>query len=290
MEDTMFTAGTIVTIVLMIFVGTLVAQGIRIVSQGEEWVIERFGAFHRTLKPGLSVIIPLFDKVAYRVVTKELVHDIEEQEVITSDNAVIMTNAVAFIRVGDPERAVYSIEDFGLAVRNLVQTTLRSIIGQMTLDEALSSREIIKTKLAAAITEDLSEWGIILRSVEVQDVKPSQSMQAAMEQQAAAERERKAMVTRAEGAKQSAILEAEGRLESAKRDANAEVTLAEGSKSAIALIAETTKDESLPLQYLLGQRYVEAIREMGGSENGKFVLLPADLHESVRGVLHGKSK
>ena len=217
--------------------------------------------------------------------TKELVLDVDEQEVITSDNAVIMTNAIAFIRVADPARSVYSIEDFRLAVRNLVQTSLRSIIGQMTLDEALSSREIIKSKLSAAITDDLSEWGIILRSVEVQDVRPSMSMQAAMEQQAAAERERKAMVTRAEGAKQSAILEAEGRLESATRDAQAEVTLAEGSKKAIELIAETTSDTSLPLQYLLGQRYVESINTMGTSENSKVLLLPADLHESIRGVL-----
>ena len=174
-------------------------------------------------------------------------------------------------------------------MRNLVQTALRSIIGEMTLDDALSSREKIKARLRDMVKDDMEGWGITLKTVEIQDVQPSASMQKAMEQQASAERDRKAMVTRAEGAKQAAILQAEGRLESAKRDAEAEVTLAEASKKAILLVRETTDDAELPLQFLLGQRYVEAMKNLSESANGKFVLLPADLHGALRGLI-GKRK
>ena len=129
------------------------------------------------------------------VITKDIVLDIDRQEVITSDNAVIMTNAVAFIKVTDPVASVYGVVDYRLAVRNLVQTALRSIVGEMTLDDALSSRENIKTKLRGMVADDMTAWGITLKTVEIQDIQPSPSMQQAMEQQAAAERDRKAMVT-----------------------------------------------------------------------------------------------
>ena len=272
----------------LIFLAVTVAKGVRTVPQGEEWVVERFGRYHRTLAPGLSVIIPFFDHVSYRVVTKDIVLDIERQEVITSDNAVITTNAVAFIKISDPLACVYGVVDFRVAVRNLVQTALRSIIGEMSLDDALSSREKIKARLRGMVSEDMESWGVSLKTVEIQDIQPSASMQTSMEQQAAAERDRKAMITRSEGAKQSAILEAEGRLESAKRDAEAEVLLAEASKKAIMLVRETTTDETLPLTYLLGQRYVDALKNVANSENGKFVILPADLQQAVRGVFSSK--
>lgn len=278
----------IVSVAGFILILVVVAAGVRTVPQGAEWVIERFGKYKRTLAPGLSVIVPFFDRVAYKVVTKDIVLDIERQEVITRDNAVIHTNAVAFIKVTDPVAASYGVEDLFLAVRNLVQTSLRSIVGGLDLDEALSSREQIKAKLRDTLAPEMADWGVALKSVEIQDIKPSDSMQQAMEQQAAAERDRKAMVTRAEGEKQAAILQAEGRLESAKRDATAEVTLADASKRAILLVKETTADDSLPLTYLLGQRYVEAIKDMAASANGKFVILPADLQETVRGILSAR--
>lgn len=262
-----------------------ISAGVRTVSQGEEWVVERFGRYHRTLLPGLSLIVPFFDRVAYRVITKDIVLDIDRQEVITADNAVIATNAVAFIKASDPVSVVYGVVDFRLAVSNLVQTALRSIIGEMTLDEALSSREKIKARLRTMVSDDMQSWGITLKTVEIQDIQPSPSMQQSMEQQAAAERDRKAMITRSEGAKQSAILEAEGRLESAKRDAEAEVALAEASRKAILLVKETTEDDTLPLTYLLAQRYVDSVKDLASSENSKFVLLPADLQESLRGLL-----
>jgi len=280
----------LVSFAVFVLILVAIANGIRTVPQGEEWVVERFGKYRRTLPPGLSFIVPFFDRVAYKLVTKDIVLDVDRQEVITKDNAVIHTNAVAFIKVTDPMAAVYGVVDFALAVRNLVQTSLRSIIGGMSLDEALSSREQIKASLRNLLAPDMQDWGITLKSVEIQDIKPSESMQQAMEQQAAAERERKAMVTRAEGAKQSAILEAEGRLESAKRDAKAEVTLAEASKLAINLIRETTDSSELPLTYLLGQRYIRALKDLSGSANGKFVVLPADFQEAIKGMLAGRGK
>ena len=281
MEDLSFLILSLFFLALLV---SIVVNGVRTVHQGQEWVVERFGRYHRTLPPGLSVIIPFFDRVAYRVVTKDIVLDIDRQEVITSDNAVIETSAVAFIKIVDPVACVYGVVNFEIAVKNLVQTSLRSIIGEMSLDDALSSREKIKARLRTMAATDMEGWGISLKTVEIQDIKPSESMQQSMEQQAAAERDRKAMITRSEGAKQSAILEAEGRLESARRDAEAEVALAEASKQAIMLVRETTDDDQLPLTYLVGQRYVDALKKVADSENGKFILLPADLQQAVRGI------
>jgi len=275
----------IVVIALAIFVIITIWKGVRIVAQGEEWIIERLGKYHRTLVPGLSIIIPYFDKVAYKVITKDIILDVPEQEVITRDNAVIITNAIAFIKVTDPIKAVYGVVDFAEAIRNLVQTTLRSITGEMDLDQALSSREKIKLRLKESISDEAIDWGLTIKSVEIQDIKPSESMQRAMEMQAAAERERKAVVTRSEGAKQSAILEAEARLESAKRDANAQVMLAEASAEAIRRVAAAVGDQSGPMMYLLGEKYIASMERMGAADNAKLVVLPADLQETVRGLV-----
>ena len=279
----------IVVVAILIFVAVTVWKGVRIVPQGEEWIVERLGKFTETLQPGLSIIIPYLDKVAYRVVTKDIILDVPQQEVITKDNAVIITNAIAFIKVTDPIKAVYGIQDFAEAIRNLVQTTLRSITGEMDLDQALSSREKIKVRLKESISDEAIDWGLTIKSVEIQDIKPSESMQKAMEHQASAERLRKAMVTKAEGEKQSMILEAEGRLESAKRDAVAQVTLAESSAQAIQKVANAVADRDAPMFYLLGEKYIHAMDKMAESQNAKLVVLPADLQEAVRG-LFTKSK
>ncbi len=221
--------GLIVVVIFAILVITTISMGVRLVPQGSKWVVQRLGKFHKTLNPGLNILIPYVDNVAYKVTTKDQVLDIHSQEVITMDNAVILANAVAFINVISPEKAVYGVESYHLAIQNLVQTSLRSIIGEMALDSALSSRDSIKSKLKEAISDDISDWGIILKTVQIQDIKPSQTMQKAMEEQAAAERERRATVTRSGGEKEAAILEAEGRLEASKRDAKAQVVLDEAT-------------------------------------------------------------
>jgi len=179
--------------ILVIFImGIIITlyKGIKIVPQGEEWIIEKLGKFSRTLDPGLNVIIPFIDSVRAKISTRDIIMDIPQQEVITKDNAVIRTNAIAFVRVTNPKDALYGVEDFKLAISNLIMTTLRSIIGEMKLDEALSNREMIKAKLKENVLDDVADWGVTIKSVEIQDINPSGSMQDSMERQAAAERER----------------------------------------------------------------------------------------------------
>ncbi len=279
------TEGLAIALAILVFVVVTIAKGVRLVSQGEEWVVERLGKYHTTLRPGLNILIPYLDKVAYKLVTKDLILDVQEQEVITRDNAVILTNAIAFVKVTDPVKAVYGVTDFSEAIRNLIMTTLRSIVGEMELDEALSSRDKIKARLRESIADEAVDWGLTVKSVEIQDIKPSQSMQKAMELQAAAERERKAAVTKAEGAKQAAILEAEARLESAKRDASAQVMLAEASAESIRRVSASIGDQTTPMLYLLGEKYIAALEKLGESSSSKLVIMPADLQETLRGLV-----
>ncbi|NOQ17291.1 MAG: hypothetical protein GQ581_09545, partial [Methyloprofundus sp.] len=238
--------GLSIVVILMIVLIVTVFKGVRIVPQGYKHIVQRLGKYHCTLTPGLNYIIPYFDSVADRLTTKDIVLDIPSQEVITRDNAVIVANAIAYINIISPEKAVYGVEDFVMAIEKLIQTSLRSIIGEMSLDDVLSSREHIKTKLKDSISDDIADWGITLKTVEIQDINPSDTMQASMEEQGAAERERRAAVTRAEGMKQSAILEAEGRLEASRRDAEAKILLAEANSKAIESISSAIKDKELP--------------------------------------------
>jgi regulator of protease activity HflC (stomatin/prohibitin superfamily) len=282
-------SGFVVVVALLVFAGITLAKGVRIVPQGEEWIVERLGKYHGTLLPGLNILIPYLDRIAYKLVTKDIILDVKEQEVITRDNAVILTNAIAFIKVTDPIKAVYGVTDFSEAIRNMIMTTLRSIIGEMNLDEALTGRDKIKARLREGIANEAIDWGLTVRSVELQDIKPSESMQKAMEGQASAERERKAVVTKAEGAKQSAILYSEARLEAAKRDAEAQVMLAEASAEAIRRIAAAIGQQDAPMRYMLGEKYLAAMGKLAESANAKTILLPADLQESIKGIL-GRSR
>lgn len=275
----------IIVSIFVVVVIVTISLGVRIVPQGSKFVVQRLGKYHATLGPGLNIIIPYLDTVAYKVSTKDIVLDVPSQEVITKDNAVIITNAVAYINIVSPEKAVYGVEDYRLAIRNLVQTSLRSIIGEMHLDDALSSRDHIKAKLKGAISDDISDWGITLKTVEIQDINPSQTMQSAMEEQAAAERQRRATVTRADGEKSAAILEAEGRLEASKRDGEATVVIAKANQVAIERVAEAINDRELPMMFMLGERYIDSIKGLAESENAKLVLLPADLTQTIKGLM-----
>lgn len=283
MADSM--TGMIIAGVVVIFALITLSQGVRIVPQGEEWIVERLGRYSSILKPGLSVIIPFVDSVAYRFPTKDIILDVQQQEIITKDNAVILANALAFAKVIDPQKAAYGVHDYQFAVSSLVMTSLRAIVGKMDLNEALSSRDEIKSNLRAAMQEQTADWGITIRSVEIQDIKPSELMQHAMEGVAAAERERKADVTRAEGKKQAAILEAEARQLSAAEDAKATVSLAKASAEAIGLVKDAIGSDVTSSTYLLGERYITALESMSTSPNTKLVLLPADIRDAVRGLL-----
>jgi regulator of protease activity HflC (stomatin/prohibitin superfamily) len=274
-----------ILVILIIAVIVTLYKGINIVPQGEEWLVERLGKFSRTLNPGLNIIIPYIEAVRQRITTRDIILDIPQQEVITRDNAVILTNAVAFVRVTKPENALYGVEDFRLAIQQLIMTTLRSILGEMTLDEALSNREQIKTRLKDQIVDDVADWGVTVKSVEIQDINPSPSMQASMERQAAAERERRAIETTAEGNKNAAILEADGKLAAAEREAKAQITLANASAEAIRMISENIQDKELPAMFLLGDRYINSLEEISKSANSKFVIYPADLQGAIKGML-----
>ncbi len=275
----------IFVIALFVFVFVTLIKGIRIVPQGEEWVIERLGKYNETFMPGLNIMIPYIDSVSQKVVTKDVLLDVQEQEVITKDNAVILTNAIAFVKVTDPVKAVYGVVNFADAIRYLIMTTLRSIVGEMELDQALSSRDQIKARLRESIAEEVLDWGLTVRSVEIQDIKPSSTMQKAMELQASAERERKATVTKAEGDKQAAILQAEARLESSRRDAEAQIVLADASAKAIQMVMQAAAGADTSLAYLLGEKYIRSMEKMATSQNAKTILLPADIQDTVRGLM-----
>lgn len=292
--DMLYVLGALGVLAFIAFV-----KGVNFVPQGYNWVVQRMGKYNKTMSPGLNWIIPFVDEVSYKVTTKDIVLDIPTQEVITRDNAVILANAVAYISIISPEKAVYGVENFELAIQTLVQTSLRSIVGEMDLDDALSSRDIIKAKLKESIADDISEWGINLKTVEIQDINPSGTMQQAMEEQAAAERARRATVTRAEGEKESQVLEAsgrkeaqildaEGRLEASKRDAKAQVVLAEASQIAIDKVSEALGSNELPAVYLLGEKYIETLSELSSSDNAKTMLLPADIPAALKGMMGRK--
>ncbi|MBE0596709.1 MAG: SPFH/Band 7/PHB domain protein [Desulfuromonadales bacterium] len=290
MNIALMIVGAIVVLIIV-----TVFAGIKIVPQGFEYVIMRLGKYQMTLKPGLNIIIPYIDTIAARVTRKDISLDIPSQEVITRDNAVIITNAIAFVNIHTPHKAIFGIDHYEHATRNLVMTNLRAIIGQMDLDDALSSREQIKLKLIQAIAPDLEDWGLTVKNIEIQDIKPSSTMQASMERQAAAERIRRAAITEAEGEKQAAILKAEGRkqaailaaegeLEASRRDAEARIVLANATKDALTLVQQGIGSEQLPALYLLGEKYISALQELGNSDNAKTVVLPADLPAALQGM------
>ncbi len=284
--------------VLLLLVGVfLLFQMVRIVPQGEEWVIERLGKFHMILKPGLNFLIPILDQVRLPLNTRELIQQMKAQEVITKDNAVVIISAVIYYKVSDPQKAVYSISDFQVAVATMASTSLRSEIGNMELDKALSGRETIKAAVAEKISAHLAQWGLTLSSVEVQDIRPSENLQSSMEKQAAAEREKKALIlkaegekqaaiAKAEGSKQSLILEAEGKLEASRKEAEAKIALAYGDKEAMEAIASQIQGGDAA-SYLLAQRYVDSVKHLGNSANSKVVFIPTDLKHSLEGLAGG---
>ncbi len=278
----------IVLLVLVIFFSLT----INIIPQGEVWVIERLGKFNRISKPGIRIILfhPFYERIRKKISTKDQIIDVPNLDVITKDNVMITMNAVAFIKVTNPFDAVYGIVDYQKAILNLVKTSLRAIVGNMKLDEALSSREKIKNTLKSKIIDDVVSWGVTIRTVEIVDLLPSASMQKAMEKQATAERERRALEIKASGEKMARILEAEAQLEVAKKSAEAQQILAEASAFAISKIKEESKgaSEDMPLNFLLGEKYIETLKDLSHSENSKFVVYPADLQNAIKGIFNNK--
>jgi len=277
----------VLMVVMVLLTLYLFWTGVRIVPQGEVWIVERFGRYNRTLEAGLNIIIPFMDSIRARITTRDIILDTDKQEVITQDNAVVITDAVTFYRITDPYKALYEVEDYNEAVKQVIMTNLRAIIGAMTLDEALSNRDLIKGKIKEMTASEVADWGITIKTVEIQEINPSKSMQQAMEKQAAAERERRAMEIEAQGKKQAMILEAEGKLEAARREAEAQKALAEASADAIQDIANSIQNNYLAPMFLIGDRYITVLQELAKSENSKHIIYPADLQSAIHGFISG---
>ena len=262
---------------------------VEIIPQGEAWIIERLGKFNRVSKPGIRIVLfhPFYEKIRKKVIIKEQILDVPNLEVITKDNVLVTMNAVSFIKVKDPKKATYEIVNYERGILTLVKTSIRSIVGNMKLDEALTNREKIKNVLKSKIIEDTHRWGIDINLVEIVDLHPSASMQKAMEKQATAERERRALEITASGEKAAEILKAEAHLEVARIHAQAHHIEVEAAAHALKEIesVNTTGDSNMPLNYILGDKYLDTLKSLSKSDNSKFVVYPADLQKSLKGFL-----
>ncbi|HRH71284.1 MAG TPA: SPFH domain-containing protein [Flavobacteriales bacterium] len=304
--------GLIIPLLLAIFVIFLVAKGVRIIQQSEAMVIERFGKYRTTLVAGFNIIIPVFDKpreiifrftrdlpdgnkyVQFvkkeRIDLRETVYDFPRQNVITKDNVMTEINALLYFQIMDPVKAMYEIENLPLAIEKLTQTTLRNVIGELDLDECLTSRDTINMKLRTILDEASNKWGVKVNRVELQDINPPRDIREAMEKQMRAERDRRAQIIDAEGSKRAAVLNAEGIQQSqittaegqkqsqileAEGDAQSRIRRAQGEAEAIRLVTDAIKGSNAdPTNYLIAMKYLETLKEMTSGQNNKVIYMP----------------
>ena len=275
-------------LVLVVLAVIAVVAGIKVVQQGFEFTVERFGRYTRTLRPGLHVIMPVIDRIGAQLNMMEQVMDIPSQDVITRDNAMVQVDGVVFYQILDAVRAAYEVRQLDLALINLSMTNLRTVMGSMDLDELLSQRDRINNKLLTVIDEATNPWGVKITRVEIKDISPPQELVAAMARQMKAERDKRAIildaegqrqaeVLKAEGAKQAAILEAEGRREAAFRDAEAREREAQAEARATDEVSRAIREGDMQaINYFVAQRYVGALQAVASAPNGKLVLMPLE--------------
>lgn len=274
-------------IVVAVIVVGLILLSARVVPQGFEYTVERFGRWRVTLSPGLHFIVPVVDSIGRKINVMETVLNIPSQSVITRDNAEVEVDAVVFYRVVESAKAAYQVDDLEAAIENLAMTNIRTVLGSLEMDQALSEREAMNRKLLSVIDEATSTWGVQVRRVEIRDISPPENLVAAMSRQMEAERHRRAEVTLAEGKKAAAILEAEGRREAAFRDAEARERAAEAEAKSTQLVSDAIQaGDPQALQYFVGQQYVEALKAFAGSQNQKVLLMPMEA-TGVLGSLAG---
>lgn len=285
----------IILIILVFAVGSAI---IKIVPQGNQYTVEKFGRYTRTLQPGISFLIPFIERIGQKIIMKETVFDVPRQEVITRDNAMVSCDAVVFIQVYDAAKAAYEVEDLRLAIVNLVLTNLRTVIGSMELDEVLSQRDMINAKLLSTIDAATTPWGVKVVRIEIKDITPPANLTDAMARQMKAERDRRADITEAEGARQAAILRAEGlkqatileaeaRKEAAFRDAEARERQAQAEANATREVSKAIEDGDMnAINYFLAQKYIEAFGKIAASPQQRTVIVPADM-SSLAGAVEG---
>jgi regulator of protease activity HflC (stomatin/prohibitin superfamily) len=283
-----------IALVVMAFI--LLFSVVKIVPQGREFTVERFGKYTKTLNPGIHVLTPFVERVGRRMNMMEQVLDVPTQEVITKDNAMVKVDGIVFIQVMDAAKAAYRVDDLPYAISQLCMTNLRTVVGSMELDEVLSQRDSINTRLLHVIDAATEPWGVKVNRIEIKDLTPPVDITNAMARQMKAERERRAVITeadgekqaaiaRAEGAKQSAILEAEGRKEAAFRDAEAREREAEAEARATAMVSEAiARGDVNAINYFVAQKYVEAFAELARSPQQKTVIVPSEMGALVGSI------
>ncbi|MDP1738445.1 MAG: SPFH domain-containing protein [Caulobacter sp.] len=288
----------IFTVVLLVLALFLLFSVIKIVPQGREFTVQRFGRYTRTLKPGISLLTPFIETVGHRVNMMEQVLDVPQQEVITKDNVSVKVDGIVFIQVMDAASAAYRVDNLTYAISQLCMTNLRTVVGSMELDEVLSQRDQINTRLLHTIDQATNPWGVKATRIEIKDLTPPPDITNAMARQMKAERERRAVITeadgekqaaiaKAEGSKQAAILQAEGRREAAFRDAEAREREAEAEAKATAFVSEAiARGDINAINYFVAQKYVEAFGALAASPNSKMIIVPADF-AGITGTVAG---
>lgn len=273
---------------LLIFALAMVWLGVKTVPQGQEWTVERFGRYTRTLTPGLHLLIPVIDQIGRKQSMMETVLDVPSQEIITKDNAMVTVDGVVFFQVIDAAQASYEVSDLQSAVMNLTMTNVRTVMGSLDLDELLSRRDTINAQLLKVVDEATSPWGLKVTRIEIRDIQPPRDLVDAMARQMKAERERRAAILeaeglrqaailKAEGDKQSMILQAEGRREAAWRDAEAREREAQAEAEATRMVSEAVAAGSVTaINYFVAQRYVGALEKLASAPNQKVLMLPVE--------------